>query len=104
MRWSWSALINSAEVSAIGSSRGGVLRVSAAPVTRRNRRRSVARSCTAVDPRPHASSARQRDDRAAADEIVPLLLAIHDLELGRIVESVQLATDPTGAVVHAGPP
>src|SRR5262245_55844300 len=50
----------------------------------------------AVDPRPRAPAVRERDDRAASLEIVPLLPIEHREKFG-IVEPVDLAAHAPGA-------
>src|SRR5262249_37955925 len=80
---------------------GGGGRPPVVPV--RDGNRPILWAAVAVDPRPRAPAVRERDDRAATLEIVPLLPIEHREKFG-VVQLVDLAANTAGTVDQAGIP
>src|SRR5262249_27574977 len=80
---------------------GGGGRPPVVPV--RDGNRPILWAAVAVDPRPRAPAVRERDDRAATLEIVPLLPIEHREKFG-VVQLVDLPANTADAVDQAGVP
>src|SRR5207253_11183687 len=91
--------VSSAVVGAPPPPAGGGARPPVIPV--RDGDRPILWPAVAVDPRSRAPAVRERDDRAATLEIVPLLSIEHGEKFG-VIEAIDLAADATGAVDQSG--